>query len=116
MADAVNTKLEPLLRVEDVMKYLGCSRQQIYVLLEAGHLERVNLPYRSLRFRRQDVEALARRRAEATPDADGFKSTTVEGGGTTRAEVAADLQQRAAEDDDIVRILSDGKAAESDAG
>jgi excisionase family DNA binding protein len=50
--------IEPLLTPTDVARILGCSRGEVYLLVNRGELTPVPLPMRKTRFRRSDIEAL----------------------------------------------------------
>jgi predicted DNA-binding transcriptional regulator AlpA len=91
--------LEPLLRIEDVMEFLRCSRQTVYNLMERGFLQRAEIQgLDSLRFHKSDVVRVIRRRREAVPDANGLRMTEIiEGEGSARnlGESLAELNHEA---------------------
>ena len=53
-----------LLRVGEVAALLSCSKRLIWRLVSEGHLSRVVLGPRCVRFRRSDVEAMVDELAE----------------------------------------------------
>jgi excisionase family DNA binding protein len=51
-------KNDELMTLKEVMDYLKISRSTVFRLMDAGKLTSIKLGYRTIRFKRSEVEAL----------------------------------------------------------
>jgi hypothetical protein len=106
---------------DQVARILGVSRNMVVALEAAGHLERVRLPVRVVRYRASDVQDLVRKRQAAIPDESGLYSVEIQGDSadyegvqpTTPGESRSLMQKVIDEGKDIDRMITEDGEVEA---